>query len=340
MNTPPRLTRWARCGGCAGKLDAGRLDALLRGLPSRPDPDLIVGTETGDDAGVYRIGADLAVVNTADFMPPPVDDPRTFGRIAAANALSDVYAMGGRPITAMNLVGFPRSGLADEVLHAILRGALEVLDSAGVALVGGHSVYDEEVKYGLAVTGLIHPERVVRNGGARPGDRLVLTKPIGTGVVVDAIRRECADEALIQAAVGSMTRLNREAAELMIAQDARACTDVTGFGLIGHAREMAFASRCRLRIDHRTVPLLPGVAALCADAPVVRPPGGVAFGAAVTAPWRRLLTDPQTSGGLLIAVNEHGARAIVEELAARGQAQAAVIGEVLPAHGDSLVEVV
>lgn len=340
MSAPVRLTRWARCGGCAAKLDAGRLDGLLRGLPRRPDPDLIVGTETGDDAGVYRIAGDMALVSTVDFMPPVVDDPYTFGRIAAANALSDVYAMGGSPLTAMNLLAFPRRGLPDEVMHAIVRGGLERLDAAGVALVGGHSVHDEEIKYGLAVTGLIHPERVVRNGGARPGDLLVLTKPLGTGIVVEAIRGQHAPEAVIAAAVESMARLNREAAELMIAHGAHACTDVTGYGLIGHAREMALASRCRLRIDHTVVPVLPGVPALCGDTPPGEPPRGIDVGREVSASWRRLLADAQTSGGLLIAMDENGARCIVEELAATGQCGAAVIGEVLPADGRTEVHVV
>lgn len=341
-----RLTQWASCAGCAAKMEATTLAEVLRRLPRASDPNLLVGMETGDDAGVYRIGADLALVNTVDFFPPIVDDAFAFGQIAAANALSDVYAMGARPVTALNLVAFPRDGLALEVLHEILRGGAEKLAEAGVALVGGHSVADVEVKYGLAVTGLVDPARVVTNAGARPGDRLVLTKPIGVGIVATAIKQARADAVLVDRITASMARLNRRASECMLAHGAHAATDITGYGLLGHALEMAAAAHVGFRIAHRAVPHFAEAFALLAHGVA---PGGlganraafarhVDFAADVPEAWRALLFDPQTSGGLLVALPEAGAARLVQRLAAEG-VTAAIIGRVEPREGVVLINV-
>ncbi len=349
MNAPNetvRLTQWASCAGCAAKMDAQSLAEVLHRLPAARDPNLLVGLETGDDAGVYRIAPDLAVVNTVDFFPPIVDDPRDSGRIAAANALSDIYAMGARPLTAMNLVAFPKQGLALEVLHEILRGGTATLAEAGVALVGGHSITDPEPKYGLAVTGLVDPKRVVTNAGAAPGERLVLTKPIGTGIVTTALKQGVAGADVVRHAVTSMARLNRRAAELMVEEGARACTDITGYGLLGHGARMAAASGVTLRIAHALVPPLPGALELAAQGVA---PGGLAanrrafsanvrFDDAVPAAWRELLFDPQTSGGLLVALPEAGAARLVQRLAAEG-VTAAIIGRVEPREGVVLINV-
>ncbi len=342
-----RLTQWASCAGCAAKMDALTLSEILRRLPVAHDPNLLVGMGTGDDAGVYRIAPDLALVNTMDFFPPIVDDPYDFGRIAAANALSDVYAMGARPLTAMNLVAFPKEGLAIEVLHEILRGGSDKLAEAGVVLVGGHSVTDPEPKYGLAVTGLVDPARVVTNAGARPGDSLVLTKPIGVGIITTALKQGVADARAVAQAVESMAQLNRRAAELMVEEGAHACTDITGYGLLGHALEMATASGVALRIAHRRVLHFPAALELRALGVA---PGGLAanrrafngkvwFGVAVPAAWRDLLFDPQTSGGLLVAAPEAGAARLVERLAAEGFVEATIIGRADARECETLITV-
>ena len=282
---------------------------MLGDLSVTPDDRVLVDFRTADDAGVYRLDAGRALVQTVDFFTPIVDDPRTYGRIAAANALSDIYAMGGRPLTALAIAGFPKDA-DNAVLATIFRGGIETLAEAGVALLGGHTVQDAEIKFGYAVTGEIDPARIRSNGGARSGDALILTKPLGTGVIATAIKFNRAPAAAVDAAVASMTALNRGAAEAMAGvDDVHACTDITGFGLIGHASEMARASGCRLVIDVASVPLLPGALDLVDR----NTPGGGRtnlehFGGGVVqsgpADPRRvqLLYDPQTSGGLLIAV--------------------------------------
>jgi len=304
-----------------------------------------VGPETADDAGVYRIAAELALVETVDIITPLVDDPFTFGRIAGANALSDVYAMGGRPVTALNLVFFPACTLPGEVLAAILAGGQSTLAEAGVCLVGGHTVEDEELKYGLAVTGLVHPERVVRNSTARPGDRLLLTKPLGTGIVSTALKAGMADAATVAEATRWMTGLNRAAAEVMVTSEASAATDVTGFGLIGHGAEMALGAGVTVRFRLGQIPVLDAVAGLVRDGLV---PAGCYrnrdhFGLRVAAPGidpDRLLPlyDPQTSGGLLIALPPPGAAAFLAAAAAAGLFAVAV-GEVTE-RGSHAVEIV
>ncbi len=343
-----RLTEWASGAGCAAKMCARDLSEVLAPLAVPPDPNRLIGLDTADDAGVYRIADDLALVDTADFFPPMVDDPFTFGEIAAANALSDVYAMGARPVTALNLVAFPIDQLPGSVLLDILRGGLAKLQEAGTALVGGHSIVDKEVKYGLAVTGLVDPARVVANGGAMPGDSLVLSKPIGVGIVTTGIKRGGVSASAVEAAVASMTRLNRRAAELMIEADVHACTDITGFGLIGHASEMARAGGVSLEIIAARVPLIPGSEELCAAGFT---PGGLEnnrrsftdsalIGADVPAVIEDLLFDPQTSGGLLMALPEAGAQALAERLSDEQDMAAAVIGRVAAqAEGGALVVV-
>lgn len=317
---------------------------MLRRLPRPNDPNLLVGFDTSDDAGVYRLSDDLALVQTVDFLTPIADDPFTFGQIAAANSLSDVYAMGGRPISALSIVGFPDGGDA-AVLEQILRGGLSKMDEAHCTIVGGHSVCDDDLKFGYAVTGVINPEGIWRNVGAKPGDALILTKPIGTGVIATALKAGKAPAGSVDAAIASMTRLNRDAAEALhkfadsagASSPIHAVTDVTGFGLLGHAREMAAGSGVSLRIDHAKVPLLPGAreavhagflaGGLKSNREFVA--GCVEFSAAVNEDSRALLFDPQTSGGLLIAMAPEHAAALCAELQRR-QVPAAQIGEVLP----------
>ncbi|BEH09141.1 selenide, water dikinase SelD [Geobacter sulfurreducens subsp. ethanolicus] len=309
------------------------------------DPNLLVGPETADDAGVYRIGEGLALVETVDIITPLVDDPYTFGRIAAANALSDVFAMGGRPVTAMNLVFFPACALPGSVLSAILAGGHDALREAGACLVGGHTVEDDELKYGLAVTGLISPSRVVRNATARAGDRLVLTKPLGTGIVSTAIKADMAPAALTAEAIRWMTMLNAEAAGLMLECGASACTDVTGFGLVGHACEVARGAGVTLRLHLEQVPVLDGVMGLVADGLV---PAGcyrnrdhyAPFVGAPRSDDDRLLPlfDPQTSGGLLLSLSPSSAGRFLAAAGDRGLF-ALEVGEVLPA-GECAVDVV
>lgn len=309
------------------------------------DPDLLVGADTADDAGVYRIGERLALVETTDIITPLVDDPFTFGRIAAANAISDVYAMGGKPVTAMNLVFFPSCDLPAEVLSRILAGGQAAIGEAGACLVGGHTVEDAELKYGLAVTGLIDPERIVRNSTARAGDRLLLTKPLGTGIVSTAIKADMVPAAVADAAIGWMTMLNRIAAELMLECGASAATDVTGFGLIGHACEMAVGAGVTIRLDPARVPLMAGVDELIRDGLI---PAGcyrnrdhysrfLNFGS-VPADTLLPLFDPQTSGGLLIALSPKSAEHFLARAAEIG-CFAVSVGEVLP-RGESALEIV
>jgi selenide,water dikinase len=309
---------------------------VLSKLPEVKDPRLLVGTGTFDDAGVYRISDELALVQSVDFFTPIVDDPFDFGRIAAANALSDIYAMGGRPITALAVCAFPVGTLPLEALRAILAGGLAVLEQEGVVPLGGHTVKGPELTYGLAVTGVIHPDRVLTNSGARVGDALVLTKAIGTGVLATALKREQLSADLSVALVDSMARTNRVAAELCRELEVHALTDITGYGLLGHALEMAAGSGVALEIDAGAVPLLPGARAAAEHDAV---PGGLVANrgwveAKVTFKTRdevliNLLCDPQTSGGLLVALPPTEATSLVEACHARGIGAAALIGSVV-----------
>ncbi len=282
----------------------------LKGIFDPADfPDLLVGLSAADDAAVYRMNDEQALISTTDFFPPVVDDPYDFGAIAAANALSDVYAMGGRPLYAINLVAFP-DGLALDYLREILRGGAEKTAEAGAVIAGGHSVNDQEPKYGLAVTGLVHPDRIVTKGGSRPGDALLLTKPLGTGLVTTALKRQQADQEDVDAAVSSMKRLNKDAAEAAIACQVKSMTDITGFGLLGHAHEMAHLSEVDFLIRADALAWLPGAAAY---GQLGAFPGGMGNNRDYFAPWVRfepgvteqmqqMLWTPETSGGLLAAV--------------------------------------
>ena len=315
------------------------LDSVLGKLARQHDPNVLIGFETADDAGVYQLTPELALVQTVDFFTPIVDDPYVFGQIAATNALSDVYAMGGWPISALALVCFPDGGDL-KVLEEMLAGGLSKMIEAHCALIGGHSIRDEEIKLGYAVTGTIHPQQVLANSGAKAGDRLVFTKAIGTGVISTAIKRGKADAAWIRHAVRSMTTLNKAAAEVVTSSpgfEVHGMTDVTGFGMIGHAREMAIGSGVGMRIHASRVPLLEG-ALECVRAGYV--PGGlkanrtfaescVEYDAAVPEEIRTLLYDPQTAGGLLISVAEKDAERLVAALRNAG-IDAVEIGEVVP----------
>jgi selenide,water dikinase len=330
-----RLTQTVKAGGCAAKLSPAILDQVLAKLPRQQDANLLVGFDHADDAGVYQIDAATALVQTVDFFTPIVDDPYSFGQIAASNALSDVYAMGGRPITALAHVCFPGTGDL-RVLEQILAGGLSKMMEANCTVVGGHSIRDQETKFGYSVTGLIDPRRVVTNGGARPGDRLLLSKSLGTGVISSAIKKGVAEQSWIDAAVRSMTTLNRTAAEVITRFPVHALTDVTGFGLIGHAREMAFASRVSLRFQASRIPLMEG-ALDCILAGHI--PGGlkanrefaecvVGYEESIPEEIRTILFDPQTAGGLLVAVGREASAGLKRALSSAG-VPAVEIGEVV-----------
>ena len=311
------------------------LDQVLAGLPRAGDPNLLVGFDTADDAGVYLLSPELALVQTVDFFSPVVDDPFAFGQIAAANALSDIYAMGARPLTALSIVGFPDSE-PPGLLASILAGGLDKLTEAGCTLAGGHSVRDEELKFGFAITGTVHPGSILRNSGARPGDALILTKPLGTGVISTAVKRGAASPESAQAALDSMRRLNRQACEIALRHHPSAITDITGFGLAGHAREMALASNVSLRFSASALPLLPGALDYALE---FQPQGlrnnrefaacAVRLEAELSPALEALLYDPQTSGGLLIALPAHEAAPVLEALTASGHAAARIGDAVL-----------
>ncbi|MDX6699368.1 MAG: selenide, water dikinase [Solirubrobacteraceae bacterium] len=306
-----RLTELSPGAGCGCKLGAADLAEVLSGLDGSLPAEVLVGPATADDAGVFRISDDLALVHTVDFFTPIVDDPYDFGRIAATNALSDVYAMGGRPLSALNLVAFSVEDLGADVLREILRGGADAARAAGAAIVGGHSIEDREPKYGLAVTGAVHPDRILTNAGARPGDALVLTKPLGAGAISTAAKRGAAGPADVAAAVAVMTELNAAAAEAALAAGAHAATDVTGFGLLGHLHELAVASGVSAEVSAGAIPAIGRARDLLAGEEAVS--GGLrrnlahassftTFDDAVAEVDRRLAADPMTSGGLLVAL--------------------------------------
>jgi selenide,water dikinase len=333
--TDLRLTQRVAAAGCAAKLGPADLLQVLGSLPPPfESPDVIVGTETSDDAGVFRLRADLAIVNTVDFFTPIVDDPYVFGQIAAANALSDVYAMGGDPKTALNIVGFPKGKLDLEVLADVLRGGGERAKEAGVVVIGGHTIVDEELKYGMAVTGVVHPDRVIRNVGVRPGDALVLTKPLGTGIISTGLKRQKASRESVRAAIASMTALNSAASAVMRSVPAHACSDVTGFGLLGHAREMADGSGVTIVLEAAKMPLLRGARRLAEQGCLT---GGcrrirayledkIAVAPSVPDGLLEVAFDPQTSGGLLMALPPDRAEDALAELHAHGVTAATLVG--------------
>jgi len=313
MDTPAeiRLTELASCAGCAAKMGPGALAGVLNTLRLPSHPDLLIGLDIADDAAVYRIGPGQALVQTVDFFPPIVDDPYTFGAIAAANALSDIYAMGGTPMLALAIAAFPED-LPREVIGAILQGGADKVAEAGAVVAGGHTVLDREPKYGLCVTGMVDPERVTPKAQAQPGDVLLLTKALGTGIITTAAKRRVVQPQHFEAAVASMLQLNRQAAELARAVELHAASDITGFGLLGHAAEIARNSQVGLRFDASSLPLLPGALAYAAQgiAPgglarnraFVDRDGYVSFARELEPGLDLLLFDPQTSGGLLLAL--------------------------------------
>ncbi len=332
-----RLIEYAKCGGCAGKIAVDKVTEVVRGLPQFDDPNLLVGTDHFSDAGVYQIAENLAIVNTVDFFPPMVDDPYTFGKIAATNALSDVYAMGATPKTGLNIVCFPDKEVNASVLREILRGGAEQMHAAGAVIVGGHSLRDEEIKYGIAVTGVVDPRKMLTNAGAQTGDVVVLTKALGTGLTAAAFRNDRCPPDVLESAVASMTLLNKVAAEAAVACGAHGATDVTGFGLAGHANEMAQASGVTLCIELGRLPLIPGTEPLAeageftsratvSNRQFVEPamfvdekPDLLRFG---------YLFDAQTSGGLLISLPPETADDLVSRCHAGGATAAAIIGTV------------
>ena len=302
------------------------MDSVLAKLPRQSDPNVLVGFDTGDDAGVYLVTPEVALVQTVDFFTPIVDDPWTFGQIAATNSLSDVYAMGGRPVSALSIVGFPNTGRDLDMLEQILQGGLAKMQEAGCTVIGGHSIGDEEIKFGYAVTGVMDPKRVLANRGAKPGDRLVLTKRVGTGIISTALKKRKASEESVNASIESMRTLNRAGSEVAHQFDVHAATDITGFGLLGHLRAMALASGVSMVIEHGEVEFLPGAVDYSRQGYL---PGGlknnvsfmtgcVEFEPKVPQEIRNLLFDPQTSGGLLLVVSEKDAAALVKELSKHG----------------------
>ena len=331
------LTRRVHKAGCASKIGQADLSRILGGLPPVTDPNVLLGTAAGDDAGIYRLDDRSALVQTVDVFTPCVDDPRLFGRIAAANSLSDVYAMGGRPLTALSIIGFPIDDLDGSIMEAMLRGGMEKLEEAGCALIGGHSINDPEIKCGFAITGLIDTRRVIQRDRARPGDVLVLTKPLGTGIISFAAQLGRADAESLDAIGRSMETLNKDAAELMAKYEANACTDVTGFGLAGHLLQMVQGSGVSAEIDLSRVPVFAAVKT-CIEEDIW--PGAVEHNQEYAMAWVQvddpgvqrslpILYDPQTSGGLLISLPEMRARKLVEELHARGHEAAVVIGRIV-----------
>lgn len=333
---PVALTAIVKNPGCASKIDLTALRAVLAGLPAPADPRVLVGMPAGDDAGVYQVNENTTIVQTVDVFAASVDDPYTFGQIAAANSVSDIYAMGGQPLTALSIVGFPIRTVPDKAMHEILRGGIDKMTEAGVAVIGGHSINDEEVKAGFAVTGVVDPARIMTNTGARPGDALVLTKPLGTGILGFAAQIGRADRDGLEAAAQSMATLNKAAAEVMFEVGANACTDVTGFGLAGHLAAMAEASHVDVELVWEDIPLLPGVLA-CLGAGII--PGAVernrefagemlTGGAGAVPAMLDLCLDAQTSGGLLISLPADRAEGFVTRLHAAGVVEACVVGRV------------
>jgi len=349
LNLPSKeikLTQYTHGLGCACKLRPQALEGVLKSLPIPSDPAILVGTETADDAAVYQIGEDLAIIQTVDFFTPIVDDPYWFGAISATNSLSDIYAMGGQPRFALNIVGFPSNRLPLWVLERILQGASDKAGEAGISIIGGHTVDDTEPKFGLAVTGITRTDKIIRNSTAQPGDSLILTKPIGFGVLTTAAKRGLCSDGEMEEGIRWMAMLNRQAAEAMQQIGVNACTDITGFGLLGHLHEMAAGSHVDVEINADTVPILDS-ARKYASAGII--PGGtrdnlayvdpfVAFEPQIGESLQLLLADAQTSGGLLISVPQTHRRELLEELKKRGVASAAEIGKVTAA-GDGRIQV-
>jgi selenide,water dikinase len=331
-------------GGCSAKLPAAELGRALAGLPSTPHENLLVGIDTHDDAGVYRISDELALIQTTDFFSPVCSNPYEFGQIAAANALSDVYAMGGKVLTALNIVAFP-ANVPLEILREILRGGIEKVKEAGGVILGGHTIVDEVPKYGLAVTGTIHPDKIITNAAAKPGDVLILTKPVGAGIIMAGKRIGEVEAAQYQVVLDSMKQLNAGGAAVMQKYGVRCATDVTGFGLAGHAMKMAVGSGVTIRLDSDRVPVFEGTAELlemgCIPGACFRNLEYVETDLdvekAVSYERQMLMMDAQTSGGLLMCCDPANVSEMLQDLAGAGYPKSAVIGEVVPFMGKHLV---
>ena len=336
MTEDIRITTTVKSGGCAGKIGPGDLSNFLCGFDLPQSPDLLVGIEEPDDAGVYRLTDDIAIVQTMDFFTPVVDDPFTFGQIAACNALSDVYAMGGKPVTAMNIFCFPANKMPHNIAKEIIAGGLDMIKKADCLLVGGHSVMDDEIKYGLSVTGVIHPDKVLTKKAVKAGDIIILTKPLGTGVISTAIKAGMATNESQEQAIKSMTTLNKVGFDISQKFDIKACTDVTGFGLIGHLRECLRFSDFGALINTKKIPFFEGVYDY---AQIGLQPVGLYRNRDFYMPYvercdnlddlmYNLVFDPQTSGGLLLFVNPSDSEAVLEMLKTSGLESASIIGEI------------
>jgi selenide,water dikinase len=348
LSPPPRLTSLSHGGGCGCKIAPGLLSEILRSTARMPmPPELLVGIETADDAAVYRLNAEQALVATTDFFMPIVDDPYDFGRIAATNAISDVYAMGGRPILALALVGMPINVLPVDTIRRILQGGEAVCREAGIPIAGGHSIDSVEPIYGLVALGLVHPDRVKRNSDARAGDRVVLGKALGVGIYSAALKKERLDAAGYASMIASATSLNTPGPDLASIDGVHAMSDVTGFGLAGHALEIARGSGCRVRVDWTRVPILPGARELAAGGFITGASGRnwAGYGGQVRLPSgfadveRALLTDPQTSGGLLVTCEPRALSEVLATFRRHGFEAAAEIGDVVAADGAAPLEV-
>ncbi|MEI6456840.1 MAG: selenide, water dikinase SelD, partial [bacterium] len=333
-----RLTEFTRSLGCACKIQPHLLEKILNEIPVTMNKSVLVGIETSDDAAVYRIDEKTAIVQTVDFIPPIVDDPYTYGAIAAANSISDVYAMGAEPLFALGIVSFPATRLPIEVLQQILKGATDKAAEAGISIIGGHSIDDDEPKFGLVVTGRVHPGRILRNSGAKPGDKIILTKPLGTGIITTALKRGIAGPERAAGAIRSMAMLNQRAAAVMNEFPVNGCTDVTGFGLLGHLKTMIEGSSVGAEIWSERVPVFPEAWEYAAAGIV---PGGTISNKAFVERITRyeegvpdllkiIFADAQTSGGLLITIPENMADTLLMELHTGGVSQAAIIGKIIP----------
>ncbi|QVL29966.1 selenide, water dikinase SelD [Telmatocola sphagniphila] len=343
----PRLTDYASCAGCAAKIAPGNISRVLSFIPQPPNANVLVGTETHDDAGIYQLTDEIALVQTLDFFPPIVDDPFIYGQIAAANALSDVYAMGGEPKTVLNLVGYPDNTLGQfDWLGQILQGGAERCREAGAFIIGGHTVRDAEIKFGLSVTGVVHPQRYLTNAGAKPGDLLILTKPLGTGFVTTAAKKDSCPAAVLKAACDSMTQLNKVGKEAALAVGGvHSMTDITGFGLAGHGFEMADGSQVTLAFDVRKLPIITGILenkltqfkTRASKTNFEYVESQIAFEGEKDPILSEFLWDAQTSGGLLISVAPEKADLLRTRLREMGATFSAIIGEVKPKQEKALI---
>ncbi|MCB8994888.1 MAG: selenide, water dikinase SelD [Bacteroidales bacterium] len=333
-----KLTQYTHGLGCACKISPKILEDVLKNFPSPVHPDILVGTETSDDAAVYRINDETALVQTVDFFTPVIDDPFEFGAIAAVNALSDIYAMGARPLFALNIVAFPVNRLPISVLQEILRGASSVAEEAGISILGGHTIEDNEPKFGMVVSGIVHPSRILKNSGANVSDLLILTKPLGTGILSTALKRNMISPEEKDGLFNSMRKLNRSVAEIMAKYNVSACTDVSGFGLLGHLKEMAEGAGFSIELNSESIPQLPGALDYASQGIV---PGGTSNNIGYTAAFvnfspdirksmQILLADAQTSGGLIMAVKPEEAESLLQEIRANGNKDAAIIGSFTP----------